>query len=342
MTNKIFLKALQGDVLKTPPIWLMRQAGRYLQEYLEVRKEAGSFLKLCYAPKMAAEVTLQPIRRFGFDAAILFADILVVPDALGQDVRFETGEGPRLEPIETGAQLAKLDLGKVDGKFDSIAETVGLIKNQLPEEIALIGFCGAPWTVATYMVAGKGSVNQAPARELAYKDPDLFQNMIDLLVEASIDYLSRQVEAGAEALQLFDSWAGSLPEAEFERWVIEPTVKIVTSLREKYPAVPIIGFPRGAGVLYDRFVKEVPVQGVSIDETMPLSWVKDHLQKSVTVQGNVDSLALMAGGDALNRAIDDVLEKLSDGPFIFNLGHGIQQFTPIDHVHQLIQRIRGA
>lgn len=337
----MFLKALQGEVLPTPPIWLMRQAGRYLDEYRRVRDEAGSFLNLCYAPEMAAEVTLQPIRRFGFDASILFADILVVPDALGQDVRFETGEGPRLEPIETAEDLAKLSSDLVDEKFNSVAETVRLIKAGLPEETALIGFCGAPWTVATYMVAGQGTVNQQPARQLAYSDPALFQAMIDLLVEVSVDYLSRQVKAGAEALQIFDSWAGSLPEAEFERWVIAPTKEMVSRLRALHPDVPIIGFPRGAGVLYERYVDEIGIQGVSVDETMPLDWVKQHLQPKVTVQGNVDAFALVAGGAALDEAIDRVLESWSGGPFIFNLGHGINQFTPVAHVEQLIKRVRG-
>ncbi len=341
MTEKIFLKALQGEILAKPPIWLMRQAGRYLDEYRQVRDEAGSFLKLCYAPEMAAEVTLQPIRKFGFDASILFADILVVPDALGQSVRFETGEGPRLEPIGSAADLAKLDLSKVDEKFNSVAETVRLIKAALPKETALIGFCGSPWTVATYMVAGQGTVNQAPARQLAYSDPDLFSSLIDLLVEASIDYLSRQVEAGAEALQLFDSWAGSLPETEFDRWVIEPTVKIVDELKKRHPDVPIIGFPRGAGLLYERYVERIDLNGVSVDETMPLQWVKDHLQPKVTVQGNVDALALVAGGKALDDAIDRVLAAWSGGPFVFNLGHGINQFTPVAHVERLIARVRG-
>lgn len=340
MTNKIFLRALQGEVLATPPIWLMRQAGRYLDEYRQVRDEAGSFLKLCYAPEMAAEVTLQPIRRFGFDASILFADILVVPDALGQPVRFESGEGPRLEPITTAADLAKLDLAKVDEKFNSVAETVRLIRAGLPEETALIGFCGAPWTVATYMVAGQGTVNQAPARQLAYSDPQLFSSLIEMLITASVDYLSRQVEAGAEALQLFDSWAGSLPETEFDRWVIEPTVKIVDALKRRHPEVPIIGFPRGAGLLYERYVDRVSLSGVSVDETMPLDWVRDHLQPKVTVQGNVDALALVAGGKALDEAIDRVLAAWSGGPFVFNLGHGINQFTPVAHVEQLIARVR--
>lgn len=339
-TNKIFLKALQGEVLKEPPLWMMRQAGRYLDEYKKVREQAGSFLNLCYNPELACEVTLQPIRRFGFDASILFADILVVPDALGQEVRFETGEGPRLDPITTLEGLKQLDLSKVDEKFNSIAETVKLIRAGLPNETTLIGFCGSPWTVATYMVAGKGTVNQAPARTVAYENPEFFQKLMDILVEASIDYLSRQVDAGAEVLQLFDSWAGSLPVDQFERWVIEPTIKIVNALRAKYPHVPIIGFPRGAGPLYTRYVEALDIQGVSIDETIDPKWARDHLPSNVTVQGNVDSLALMAGGDALKRQVDAVFEAWSGRPFVVNLGHGIQQFTPVEHVEQFIKLVR--
>jgi len=339
-TDKIFLKALQGEVLKEPPLWMMRQAGRYLDEYKKVREQAGSFLNLCYNPELACEVTLQPIRRFGFDASILFADILVVPDALGQEVRFETGEGPRLDPITTLEGLKQLDLSKVDDKFNSIAETVKLIRAGLPNETTLIGFCGSPWTVATYMVAGKGTVNQAPARTVAYENPEFFQTLMDILVEASIDYLSRQVEAGAEVLQLFDSWAGSLPVDQCERWVIAPTIKIVNALRAKYPHVPIIGFPRGAGPLYTRYVEALDIQGVSIDETIDPKWARDHLPSKVTVQGNVDSLALMAGGDALKRQVDAVFEAWSGRPFVVNLGHGIQQFTPVEHVEQFIKLVR--
>ncbi len=341
MSEKIFLKALQGEVLSKPPIWLMRQAGRYLSEYREVRADAGGFLNLCYTPELAAEVTLQPIRRFGFDASILFADILVVPDALGQDVRFETGEGPRLKPIASFEDFKALDQSKVDEKYNSISETVRLIRAGLPKEVTLIGFCGAPWTVATYMVAGQGTVNQAPARALAYSNPDLFQAIIDLLVESSVDYLSRQVEAGAEVLQIFDSWAGSLPQDQFERWVLQPTIKMVARLREKYPHIPIIGFPRGAGPLYEVYVKTVGVQAVSVDETMPLAWAKENLQPHVTVQGNLDALALIEGGEVLERSVAHILETLCDGPFVFNLGHGIQPHTPVAHVEKLIELVRA-
>ncbi len=341
MLDKYFLRALRGEVLPRPPIWLMRQAGRYLQEYLRVRGEAGSFLKLCYTPELACEVTLQPIRRFQFDAAILFADILIVPDALGQKVAFETGEGPRLDPIVDEAGLGRLDLDGVDEKYNSIAHSVLLIREALDEETALIGFCGAPWTVATYMVAGQGSVNQAPARQFAYRDPVGFAKLIDILTVTSIDYLSRQIEAGADAVQIFDSWAGSLPAGEFEKWVIAPTKIIVAALNKKYPDVPIIGFPRGAGPLYRRFVSEVGVNGVSVDETISPNWIKAHLQPKVTVQGNVDSLALIEGGSALEQQVEAVLSTLRDGPFIFNLGHGIQQTTPVKNVERLIEMVRA-
>ncbi len=341
MVEKKFLKALRGEVQDVPPIWLMRQAGRYLEDYRLVRERAGGFLDLCYSPEMAAEVTLQPIEKFGFDAAILFADILVVPDALGQKLWFETGEGPRLTPISCREDLSRLDAGGVDAKYESIAETVRLIKAGLGPETALIGFCGAPWTVATYMVAGQGTINQAPARRLAYRDPALFQELIDLLVESSVDYLSRQVEAGAEALQIFDSWAGSLPEAEFERWVLAPTKLMVSALKARFPDVPIIGFPRGAGPFYERFIKEVGVDGVSVDETIAPSWARDHLQPHVTVQGNVDSLALVEGGPALGAQVEELLSNLKGGPFIFNLGHGIQPDTPVAHVEALIKLVRG-
>ena len=341
MIEKLFLRALQGEKTDIPPIWLMRQAGRYLDEYRAVREKAGSFLKLCYSPELAKEVTLQPIEKFGFDAAILFADILVVPDALGQSVRFETGEGPRLEPIEHASDVAKLDIGAVEGKYSSIAESVSLIKGALPSETALIGFCGAPWTVATYMVAGQGTPNQAPARRLAYRDPVLFEELIEILTETSIDYLSRQIEAGAEALQIFDSWAGSLPEAEFERWVIAPTIKMVSRLKALYPSIPIIGFPRGAGAYYQRFVQVTGVDGVSVDETVSPLWAKAYLQPYVTVQGNVCSMALAEGGAALENQVEGILETWADGPFIFNLGHGILPDTPVAHVEEMIRMVRG-
>lgn len=339
--EKPLLAVIRGEVRARPPVWLMRQAGRYLPEYRELRATAGSFLDLCYSPAMAAEVTLQPIRRFGFDAAILFSDILVVPDALGQKVRFVEGEGPRLDPISDGLGLAKLDAGKTSEVFSKVFETVERICDSLPASVSLIGFCGAPWTVATYMVGGKGSPDQAVTRLFAYQNPEMFAQLIDLLVSVSVEYLSGQVKAGAEVLQIFDSWAGPLPDDEFERWVVEPTVKMVRALRELHPDVPVIGFPRGSGSRYEGYVEKTGVDAVGCDTSVPLSYIAERLQSKLTVQGNLDPLLLVSGGDALNRRVDEIVEKLSPAPFIFNLGHGITPETPLDHVAQLVDRIRG-
>ncbi len=340
-TNKpYFIETLLGQSNKVPPIWLMRQAGRYLPEYRETRQEAGSFLDLCYNPKLACEVTLQPIRRYEFDASILFSDILVVPDALGQKVEFVQGEGPKLEPIENAKDLKKLDIKKTKNKFGSVCETVELLRKSLPKETALIGFCGAPWTVATYMIGGKGSPDQAKTRLFAYSDPNLFSKLIELLVFASVDYLSGQIKAGAQVLQIFDSWAGNLPEDEFRKWVIQPTEEIVRQMKAAYPDVPIIGFPRGAGYRYTEFVTMTKVDAVSCDTTLSLNFIRDRLQNKVAVQGNLDPLLLIQGGDRLNRRIDEILEKLTDGPFVFNLGHGILPETPPENVEQLVKRIR--
>lgn len=337
-----FLSPLLGTAVNPPPIWLMRQAGRYLAEYREVRKTAGSFLNLCYSPELAAEVTLQPIRRYGFDAAILFSDILVVPDALGQEVRFVEGEGPRLDPITDTVGLSKLSPTATSDKFGRVSETVARLRQDLPKETALIGFCGAPWTVATYMVGGRGSPDQAAARLFAYRDPDGFQRLLDLLVEASIDYLSQQVKAGADALQIFDSWAGSLPDTEFDRWVIAPTVKIRQALAKEHPDVPVIGFPRGAGESKSiRFVQETGINGISCDTAMSLDFMANELSaEGVAVQGNLDPLLLVSGGEALDRAVDAILEAMRDKRFIFNLGHGIVPQTPPEHVAQLVERVR--
>ncbi|MCB1435925.1 MAG: uroporphyrinogen decarboxylase [Rhodobiaceae bacterium] len=322
------------------PIWLMRQAGRYLPEYRELRAKAGSFLDLCYSPQMAAEVTLQPIRRFGFDAAILFSDILVIPDALGQKVGFVEGEGPRLEALEGNGDIAGLKPGRVLGHLEPVLETVARVREALPEQTALIGFCGAPWTVATYMVAGCGTSDQAPARLWAYRDREGFSRLIDVLVESSIEYLSAQVRAGANVLQIFDSWAGSLPEDEFDRWCVEPVKRMVEELRSRHPHVPIICFPRGAGEGYVRLVERIGPDGVSIDTAFSLARAKAALQDKVAVQGNLDPLALIAGGAVMEGAIDRILETLGGGAFIFNLGHGITPETPISHVEALVARIR--
>ncbi|MFM2422971.1 MAG: hypothetical protein RL291_1501 [Pseudomonadota bacterium] len=340
-----FLRVLRGEALEVPPAWLMRQAGRYLPEYRATRTEAGGFLKLCYTPKLAAEVTFQPIRRYGFDAAILFSDILVVPDALGQKLEFAEGEGPILEPVKSAADLGRLSLKGAHGKFDTIAETVKILRDGLPEETALIGFCGAPWTVATYMVEGGGSKEHAAARLWAYQDPVGFQRLIDLIVEASIVYLSKQVVAGADALQIFDTWAGALPEAEFNRWVITPTRAIIDGVRQQHPDVPIIGFPRGiAGSpsLVAAYVAGTGVNGLSFDTVAPVgSMAAAAKAHRIAVQGNLDPLLLVAGGAALDKAVHGLRTALQGQPFIFNLGHGIVPQTPPENVARLMAMVRG-
>jgi uroporphyrinogen decarboxylase len=337
------LQTLAGQILAPPPIWLMRQAGRYLPEYRTVRAQAGGFLELCYTPALAAEVTLQPIRRYGFDAAILFSDILVVPDALGQRVDFVEGEGPRLEPVRSETDLARLNGGATRTKFARVCETVARLRQDLPHGTALIGFCGAPWTVATYMVEGQGSADQRQARLWAYRDPAGFAGLIDLLVEVSIEYLSMQVEAGADALQIFDTWAGSLPPQEFEAWVVAPTVRIVNGVHDKHPHVPIIGFPRGVGRKIERYVAQTGVQGVSCDTGMEAEQMKAlALSAGVVVQGNLDPLALLAGGEALERQTRALLEGISGVPHVFNLGHGILPETPPEHVAELVELVHGS
>ena len=335
-----FLFPFAGRTAAPPPVWLMRQAGRYLPEYRKTRSEAGSFLDLCYSPKLAAEVTLQPIRRFGFDAAILFSDILVVPDALGQHVRFVEGEGPRLDPIRELAELSRLGLSNTEKKFALVWETVARLRQDLPKETALIGFCGAPWTVATYVVGGQGSTDQADARQWAYRDPAGFSKLIDILTEASIVYLDGQVKAGADALQIFDSWAGSLADDEFERWVLAPTAKIVRAMKGRYPQLPVIGFPRGAAAQLDSFIARTGVDGVSCDTACPLSTMQTVAGRGHVVQGNLDPLLLVAGGDALDHRVDQICDAMKGRPFVFNLGHGIVPHTPPEHVGRLVERVR--
>ena len=335
-----FMQVFDGVALTPPPVWFMRQAGRYLPEYRKTRAEAGSFLDLCYNPRLAAEVTLQPIRRYGFDASILFSDILVVPDALGQGVRFVEGEGPRLDKIQNAAGLTVLKPAGAHQKFTIVAETVQRLRQDLPAETALIGFCGAPWTVASYMVAGEGSKDQAAARLWAYRDPVGFQQLIDILVHASIEYLCLQVSAGADALQIFDTWAGSLAEAEFQRWVTAPTRAIVDGVRARHPKTPIIGFPRGAGSQSFPFVEATGVNGISCDTAMPIAEIRRTLSGKTVVQGNLDPLLLVAGGDAMDRRIDDIISTLGANPFIFNLGHGIIPETPPENVARAVARIR--
>jgi uroporphyrinogen decarboxylase len=338
-----FLEPFRGQSLSPPPIWLMRQAGRYLPEYREVRQRAGSFLDLCYNPALAAEVTLQPIRRYGFDAAILFADILVVPDALGQSVRFAEGEGPLLEPVRDERDLARLRPEATRSKYALVAETVARLRQDLPKETALIGFCGAPWTVATYMVEGRGSKDQAAARLWAYRDRDGFQKLIDLLVETSVEYLSEQVKAGADVLQIFDTWAGSLPDDELDRWVIEPTKAMVAAIKERHPGVPIIGFPRGIGGGALWYVSETGVDGIGCDTAMPPFMMSEAFdEEDVVVQGNLDPLLLVAGGEPLEERTLEILERMEGKRFIFNLGHGIVPETPPENVARLVEIVRRA
>jgi uroporphyrinogen decarboxylase len=336
---KPLLELLSGHRQPVPPIWMMRQAGRYLPEYRELRAKAGGFLDLCFTPEYAAELTLQPIRRFNFDAAIIFSDILVIPYALGRSVRFEAGEGPRLDPLDRPEQVATLAAHADFRKLEPVYEALRRVRRELDPKIALIGFCGAPWTVATYMVAGQS--DQAPARVMAYRHPDAFGQIIDVLVENSIQYLLGQLEAGADVLQIFDTWAGVLPPREFERWSTAPTRRIVEGVRAKAPDAKIIGFPRGAGALLPAYVGATGVDAVSIDWAAEPSLIRERVQNRVAVQGNLDPLALIAGGVALDRAIDDVLANFASGRLIFNLGHGIQPETPIAHVEQMIQRVRS-
>ncbi len=339
--DKPMLEALRGEKPEKVPFWLMRQAGRYLPEYREIRAKAGGFLDLVYNPALAAEVTLQPLRRFGMDAAILFSDILVIPHALGQRLEFIEGDGPKLEPVRSPDDLAKIKFD--DAVIDPVCETVSRVRNQLRTEgfsdTVLIGFAGAPWTVATYMVEGGGSREMIHVKSWAYRDPEGFGRLIDVITDATIHYLSRQVEAGAEVLQLFDSWAGVLDDDGYERWVIAPTKRIVQALRKKYPGVPVIGFPRGSGALYKRYAEEAGVNALGIDTQIPLLFAQE-LQQKIPVQGNLDPVCLLAGGDTLKKRAAEILDALSGGPFIFNLGHGVIKETPPEHVEQLAAIIR--
>jgi uroporphyrinogen decarboxylase len=339
---KPLMDVLSGQRQAVPPIWLMRQAGRYLPEYREIRRKIVNFLDLCLNPELAAKVTLQPIRRFGFDAAILFSDILIIPYALGQRVSFSEGNGPRLNAITDAACLRKLRQELDHERLAAVYETISRVKTELPENVALLGFCGAPWTVATYMLAGAASADQVPAREFAYRFPDVFESLIDLLVEASAAYLIRQFESGVDAVQIFDTWAGVLSSDEFERCCIEPSARIVAAVRQRIPNAKIIGFPRGAGSKLRRFISAVPVDALGLDWTIDPLFARDELQTRKAVQGNLDPVVLLAGGKALDRAIDRVLENFAAGPFIFNLGHGVLPDTPVPHVEQLIRRVRAA
>jgi uroporphyrinogen decarboxylase len=336
--QKPLLDILLGNTAKVPPIWLMRQAGRYLPEYRELRAQKGGFLELAYDSDAATEITLQPIRRFGFDGAILFSDILVIPHALGQDLWFEAGEGPRLAPKLADSEFAGL-IAQPD-RLLPVFETVRKVRAALPESTTFLGFAGSPWTVATYMVAGQGSKDQFETRTLAYGDPVRFAALIDAITAATVDYLSKQIEAGVDAVQLFDSWAGSLSPAQFERWVIAPNAAIVAGVNARHPNVPIIGFPKGIGAKLVAYANETGVDALGLDETIDPDWAVANLPDSLPLQGNLDPLALVAGGEALESAVRRILDCFRGRPHIFNLGHGIQQFTPIEHVEKLLNLVR--
>lgn len=335
----LLLDTLHGKMADKRPVWLMRQAGRYLPEYRALRAEKGGFLELVYDSEAAAEITLQPIRRFGFDGAILFSDILIVPHALGQDLQFLAGEGPHLSPKMVDTALEALTPAK--HHFDPIYETVRLCREQLPEGVTMLGFAGSPWTVATYMVAGEGSKDHHVTRAMAYRDPEAFGAIIDAIVESTIEYLGKQIEAGAEAVQLFDSWAGSLSPRQFERWVVAPTVRIVEAVRAMHPDTPIIGFPKGAGAKLPAYARETGVDALGVDETQDPRWVNRELPEGLPVQGNLDPLLLISGGNELEDAAREVIDAFEGRPHVFNLGHGIDKSTPIAHVERLLEIVRG-
>ncbi|PLX38756.1 MAG: uroporphyrinogen decarboxylase [Hyphomicrobiales bacterium] len=337
--KRAVMRVLDGETLEQPPIWMMRQAGRYLPEYKATRAEAGSFLDLCYNPELACEVTLQPIRRYRFDAAILFSDILVIPDALGQAVRFEEGTGPILDPIDL-TTVGSLKTDQVEDKLAPVLKAVELIRAGLPDETTLLGFCGAPWTVATYMVGGRGSPDQAATRKKLYGEPGAFGALIDVLVEASTRYLVAHLKHGADAVQIFDTWAGALDEEGFEKYSIDPARRIIEGVRKEVPGAKVIGFPKGVGLMLERYVKETGVDGVGIDWSVPLDEAK-KLQKLCAVQGNLDPMRVVAGGAALDEGVDRVMSALRDGRFIFNLGHGVTPDTPPENVGRMVKRVRG-
>ena len=343
METKKILRALAGETLQTPPIWMMRQAGRYLPEYRATRAEAGDFLSLCYNSDLAAEVTLQPIRRYGFDAAILFADILLLPQALGADLWFETGEGPRLSTITREEDFAVLK--GIDDIHDTLApiyETVRILSRELPKETALIGFAGAPWTVATYMIAGRGTPDQGPAHALKAENRALFEKIIDRLTRSTVEYLAQQIEAGAEVVKLFDSWAGSLEGQDFHDFALTPAKQIIAALKARYPDVPIIAFPREAGNNYIGFAKATGADCVAVDNSVSPEWVAEHVQIHGCVQGNLKSSHMVSGGQALIDETRHVVAALSKGPHIFNLGHGITPDADPENVQIMIDTVRGS
>ena len=341
--TKSILKALAGEKQKVPPIWMMRQAGRYLPEYRETRAKAGDFLSLCYNSELAAEVTLQPIRRYGFDAAILFADILLLPQALGSDLWFETGEGPRLSTVKTQANFDNLlKPEEINETLAPVYETVKILSQELPKETTLIGFAGAPWTVATYMVAGRGTPDQAPAHALKNVNPELFDDLIDLLVRSSIEYLSHQINAGAEVIKIFDSWAGSLKGKDFDKYALEPCKKIISALKSKHPGIPIIAFPRQAGERYIGFAKKTGADCVALDDSVTADWIAENVQGDGCVQGNLASSHMVSGGAELVDETKKIVKSLSGGPHIFNLGHGITPDADPNNVQIMIDTIRSS
>ncbi|EAQ44536.1 uroporphyrinogen decarboxylase [Roseobacter sp. MED193] len=340
--QKKILRALAGETQDVPPIWMMRQAGRYLPEYRATRAQAGDFLKLCYNPELAAEVTLQPIRRYGFDAAILFADILLIPQALGADLWFVTGEGPRLSTISTEADFAKLGpVSDIHETLNPIYETVKILSRELPAETTLIGFAGAPWTVATYMIAGRGTPDQGPAHALKQENRPLFEALLARITEATIDYLSKQIEAGAEVVKIFDSWAGSLKGEDFRKYALEPCREITAALKQRHPGIPVIGFPREAGEKYLGFAKETGIDCLALDNSVDPLWAAQNLQVDGCVQGNLASRHMVTGGQDLVDETRAIVQAFKNGPHIFNLGHGITPDADPDNVQLMIDTVRG-
>ena len=341
-SNKNILRALAGETLKTPPIWVMRQAGRYLPEYRKLRAKAGDFLSLCYNSELAAEVTLQPIERFKLDAAIIFADILLIPQALGSELSFLEGDGPRLSRISNKNDILKLKpVNSIHEHLEPIYNTVSLVAEQLSPKVALIGFAGAPWTVATYMIAGKGTKDQGPAHKFLKEDKDSFEMLINLLTEATILYLSKQIDAGAEVIKIFDSWAGSLKEEDFVKYAIEPVKKIITALNKLHPEVPIIAFPREAGLKYIDFATETGANCIAIDHTVDPEWAAKNLQIDSCIQGNLNPKHMVTGGKALLEETTKILDCFSNGPHIFNLGHGITPDGKPENLQLMIDKIRS-
>jgi uroporphyrinogen decarboxylase len=343
MTNKTILRALAGETLDTPPIWMMRQAGRYLPEYRATREKAGDFLSLCYNSELAAEVTLQPLRRYDFDAAILFADILLIPQALGADLWFVTGEGPRLSTITTQAQVDALKpVEAIHETLNPIYETVRILSRELPRQTTLIGFAGAPWTVATYMIAGQGTKDQGPAHALKAENRAVFDALMARITAATIEYLSAQIEAGAEVVKLFDSWAGSLKGADFDTYALEPAKEIIAALKARHPGIPVIAFPREGGDKYIGFAKATGADCVAVDDSVSAEWVAQHVQPDGCVQGNLKSSHMVTGGQALVDETRRIVQALKNGPHIFNLGHGITPDADPDNVSRMIDAVRGA